>query len=587
MEQLLGGFQLPFQRRLTKLYTDTKSSYEFVKESVQAIEDPDLAALQRRLRIQKDRLISWGLEWSDSSKSADIDESLSRAGLGEVVESVMSTIKEMLAEAEYLWKASKRPYENRGEKSEKSGESKLSMVVWDRNRFEELIRDLTISIDTLHDLSRTRQNIRQAPTMKYSSSNVSFSTKVAQAEQARLFESTRMKTPQQIDPSCLVDPRNPDFARDYPDLAGTFLSGETSSRRIVYFRRSSAAGRQSKTNEPVPLLPVLLEYAAYDPIYASTGIPPEMDRFEKLFAGLQTTAQGLASGPDFGLLPLIGYFEDTVQAQFGLLYKLPSRLGTWDTRGDQSVVPQLTTLADILSNQAQEPPLEVKFRLARNVASSILDLHLKGIVHGDITTNNICFVESRSKDIAFGLSSVNLRRPFITSFDLFPENAHQSISNDYLTEAQRAYHHPSDPRISPYTKLSSDSRSLDLYSLGRILQEIGLWRSISNDLQGRSIEDVDWNPYYKQLAMRCGNLYSRTVQACFKAADDEVANVSDFRESLPTLYDQLSTSLERCCAIDDEVEDVSGQVSIAALQNSGFIRCFGTDPRTVHCTHTC
>ena len=142
MESLLGGFQLPLQRRLTKMYTDTKSSYDFVKDPVQAAEIPELSSLYRKLRIQKDRLISWGLGWSDPTESPDIDESLSKAGLSDVVGSVMSTIKDILAEAEPLWQSSKRVSEPpRG--SEKSGDQKLSLVVWDRSRFEDLVRDLT------------------------------------------------------------------------------------------------------------------------------------------------------------------------------------------------------------------------------------------------------------------------------------------------------------------------------------------------------------------------------------------------------------------------------------------------------------
>ena len=78
MESLFN-LPLPFQRRLTKMYTDTKTSYDFVKEPVQSAEDPEVLSLHRKLRIQKDRLVSWGLEWSDPAQSPDIDESISKA----------------------------------------------------------------------------------------------------------------------------------------------------------------------------------------------------------------------------------------------------------------------------------------------------------------------------------------------------------------------------------------------------------------------------------------------------------------------------------------------------------------------------
>ena len=101
---------MPFQRRLSRLYNDTKKSSDFVKEPVQNAEDPDIKALHRKLRIQKDRLVSWGMEWADPSQSAEvlIDSSLSKAGLSEVVGSIMSTIKDILAEAEPLWNSSRK-----------------------------------------------------------------------------------------------------------------------------------------------------------------------------------------------------------------------------------------------------------------------------------------------------------------------------------------------------------------------------------------------------------------------------------------------------------------------------------------------
>lgn len=44
MESLFS-LPLPFQRRLTKVYTETKSSYDFVKEPLPLAEDPELLSL--------------------------------------------------------------------------------------------------------------------------------------------------------------------------------------------------------------------------------------------------------------------------------------------------------------------------------------------------------------------------------------------------------------------------------------------------------------------------------------------------------------------------------------------------------------
>lgn len=88
--------------RLTKLYSDAKLSANNVANAEQLpstttpVDSPEYQALQRKFRIQKDRLVTWGLQWSDESKEKEgIDESIAQAGLTENVRGTMSTINGM------------------------------------------------------------------------------------------------------------------------------------------------------------------------------------------------------------------------------------------------------------------------------------------------------------------------------------------------------------------------------------------------------------------------------------------------------------------------------------------------------------
>jgi hypothetical protein len=553
MESLLGGFQLPLQRRLTKMYTDTKSSYDFVKDPVQAAEIPELSSLYRKLRIQKDRLISWGLGWCDPTESPDIDESLSKAGLSDVVGSVMSTIKDILAEAEPLWQSSKRVSEpSRG--SEKAGDQKLSLVVWDRSRFEDLVRDLTSSIDTLYDLSSTRKSGH--PTMKHASPSSSFQAKLAAAEAERKFESTRMKTPQQIDPSTLItDPTDPKSTILYSSLAGTFPVGLAGSRQIVYARRQQSSNNPWKHGGPPPIIPVLLEYAPYDPIFANTGVTPSMNRFEKLFAGLQM-GQGATGRPESRVLNLIGYFEEPLQSHFGLLYELPNRFSP-DVDGPETpVMPYAATLADLLSDEMFEPTLEVKFRLACNLAMTVFDLHSKGIIHGNIAASNVVFFDQQSagtKD-EDALSKINVRQAFVTSFDLFPDYTSRQEASGVDSSEMFLYRSPIDPRVTNLTVLSHESRSLDVYSLAMLLLEIGLWTPLRDIFPPHLGIPDDTTQVYKQVAARCGTKYLAAVKACWRAVDEEMSSVSRPEVALQKIYGQVVQALEGCCMIEDGLE---------------------------------
>ena len=52
-----GGSYL--QRRLTKMYTDTKTSCESVTTANNAVDNPELISINRNFVIQKDRLLAW------------------------------------------------------------------------------------------------------------------------------------------------------------------------------------------------------------------------------------------------------------------------------------------------------------------------------------------------------------------------------------------------------------------------------------------------------------------------------------------------------------------------------------------------
>jgi hypothetical protein len=543
--ETLFSLPRPLQRRLTKMYTDTKSSYDFVKEPIQVAEDPELVSLHRKLRIQKDRLVSWGLEWSDPTQSPDIDESINKAGLSELVGSVMSTIKEILAEAEPLWQSSKRPFHEKGHASEKSVDRKTSLIVWDQSRFEDLVRDLTMSIDTLYDLSRTRQNAQRLSTLKSESSD-STQEKPTILEE-RQFESTRMQTPQQIDPASLIWPW--DLKGIQP---GTLLPAK-SPRQIVFMRRPTSLNDARRAGvQSTPIVPVLLEHAPYDPIYSITGITPSMTRFEKLFAAL---SQAYISADRYlsGLLHLIGYFEEAEHSRFCLLFALPTNFGPVDIESPK--MPEITILSELLYKRNEEPSLEVKYRLAYNVANAVFDLHAKGVIHGNVVSSNILFIEQQSQK-GQAPNQINLRQSILASFDLFSDNAADGFDQP-SSDFPLLHRHPLDPRSTRYTHLTPESKSLDLYSLAMLLLEIGFWCPLHDIFPGVSAIPQNPTGVYKQLAARCGSLFVRAVQACWHAPDNELSLRARPDVMHQKVFWNVSKALYACCAIDEVSDDES------------------------------
>ncbi|KAI0414419.1 hypothetical protein F5X98DRAFT_365838 [Xylaria grammica] len=539
-----GRMALGVQRRLSRLYNDTKKSSDFVQEPVQAADDPEIKALHRKLRIQKDRLVSWGLEWSDPNQSAEIDESLNKAGLTDLVGSIMATIKDILAEAEPLWLASKRP--TGGEKSAEkaSGDRKVPLIVWDKGRFEDLVKDLTASIDTLCDLSRTRSS--GAMTAGASGKLV---TSKPSVEDLRPYGSTRIQTPQQIDPQTLSSLRS---------FQAQALSESEPSRdrpQEVFFMSKQAYAELTHRPAGRPWSPLLVEYAEFDPIYSATGIMPEMARFEKLSAGLQTESSR-SPGTWIGLPLLLGYYEDMERSRLALIYSFPPTFNAVTFENvTQHPIDNLCTLANLLNRPNFEPTLEAKFRLAYNLANTVFDMHSRGITHGNLHASTISFTNTVGNEPGMpNANEVDIRRPLISSFDIFP-NSHSTTHPPSMFLLHR---HTLDPRTTSQSPLAinSDTKTLDLYSLAMMLVSIGLWTTLENLVPNLDSPSVP-ESVLGQLAIRCGTPYMRAVQTCWNAVELELSRPGNGDEIIRQVQMRASGYLEACCILDSvsELED--------------------------------
>ncbi|KAG0701071.1 kinase-like domain-containing protein [Suillus ampliporus] len=83
------------------------------------------------------------------------------------------------------------------------------------------------------------------------------------------------------------------------------------------------------------------------------------------------------------LLPLLGF-----SYEFGLL---PAMVSPWIRNG---------SLTTYLERNFTELTIEPKLRILRQVAAAISYLHSKGIVHGDLTANNILIDSNRDAHVA-------------------------------------------------------------------------------------------------------------------------------------------------------------------------------------------
>ena len=167
-----GGNYL--HQRLTKLYSDTKQSYEKAAETTASsappsATDPDVERLCRDFQVQKDRLLAWGLYWADTNATeakasgghgeVDIDKKLDQAGHGSVVADVMSEIQRLLAETANMQQPRPVKRVKRDLKTITNPDATESRT-WSYHEIKEFrsrLQQLTTCLDVLYSLSESRR----------------------------------------------------------------------------------------------------------------------------------------------------------------------------------------------------------------------------------------------------------------------------------------------------------------------------------------------------------------------------------------------------------------------------------------------
>ena len=570
-------------RRLTQLYSDTKISCDAVIEQDTPDTQPEVNALHRKYRIQKDRLIAWGLEWSDNTKDkqGDIDESVERAGLTETVTSVLGTIKDILDEAERMHPPVERAVVSRALSDEKGGRrppasDPPSWAASDRSRYEDLAKDLTTSIDTLYDLSRSRRTQRDSargpsPSIKgvpepprpaasvflspdYSASDLTLvNPATIPVHLAAANPPIRSDLPPKLDFNDLILPRE-----EPPPYESV---GVSSSIRVIGKLRSRHSSTNPWKTESTKSIetPVLVEYANYDSGYRSTGIFPCTDRLDTFLTILSKLSNQQAF---HGTLTCIGFFEDPKQPRLGLVYELPSFIysGASDSHKPLEELRPVTLLSvlqtgskSLHNSNSATPPLEDRFRLAFTLGLTFSKIHGDRFDHGDVNSSNILVFRKNKRQSANSRAlQYALRSPVICSFDLFSKYDLET-SKKMPTANANIYRHPEDPKVTG-DETKEYGPQFDLYSLGLILLEIGLWQPLADlwktkytlaDFKQR-VEDV----YIRRLASKCGTAYMQVVRDCFWAAD-RIASGAESLQNFSQLYNRILIRLQRCCLLDE------------------------------------
>lgn len=578
---------LGFGHRLTNLYTDAKKACDVVSAREKVLNVPELVALHLEFRIQNERLAAWGLEWSDYSnvEQGSIDESVERAGYTEVVTGILTRIQEILEEAERIRTTGGLGDGLGGVKTRGWVQSDIRWSLADRSRYEQLAKELTEAIDLLFQISKERRAMREdsyGPGGKRSETPASFvsdkdffPTKGYSTSEETLVSSALIHAPSRssttkTQSSIELPPRLSHDMLELPEEEPPPYdsTGATVSSRMIASLKQPAPPSSPETR--TISIPVLVEWAPFDPAYRVTGVSVPQQRLQGL-VNFYGRCSALADYSTCATLPCLGYFEDPKEPRFGLVYELPKAMVS-DTSPDRARNSRVqpVSLLKILQSASKSlnatsralppgPALEDRFRLAYNLVLAFSKIHVEeGLMHKDVNSGNIIFFQKPqppASDTEGTKTEYDLRRPFISSFDLFSEFSLEKLPT---TPARNLYRHPEDPRASDASCKTCNAAQcrcakarFDIYGLGLILLEIGLWIPLCDLFKPKySLEDFKGRVekiWVKKLASRCGTVFMNVTKDIL---DHSSRDLSEDEQRV--LYDRWLGKLRKCCALDDD-----------------------------------
>jgi hypothetical protein len=218
----------------------------------------------------------------------------------------------------------------------------------------------------------------------------------------------------------------------------------------------------SRTVTPVPLW-VEWKSGSWD-----SGLRPVIEtRIENLVI-LLSKIRTDSNDHLYRVLDCMGWFEDPRPNIYGIFYRLPL-----NTNPLASPISLKTRL------QRKAPSLDVRIQLAKMLAVSLNEIHSSGWLHKNIQSSNILFFQDStdSTDSAEKRDEVLLSKPYLVGFEISRPEADKrgtepktgENSSDQLQLTQ----HPSQ-------SWTFSRREHDIYSLGLVLLEIGLWDTLDN-----------------------------------------------------------------------------------------------------------
>ncbi|KAL8654237.1 MAG: hypothetical protein Q9226_003513 [Calogaya cf. arnoldii] len=290
---------------------------------------------------------------------------------------------------------------------------------------------------------------------------------------------------------------------------------------------------------------VIVEYKPYDVNEVKVIHEIAANRINRLIALLHEVKDAR-----FKVLRCINYFDEPPRRSIGMIFALPPELSG----------PPCTLLTALSGSSSSRPSLDARMRLARSLSETLLLLHSVNWLHKSIRSEIVLLLSEACTTPLAPRGPHNLEQSRLSGFE------YSRLDNDFTSghpdyELQRnIYRHP-DRWDQPN---ESFSKIHDIYALGVILLEIGLWEPIINFDAKKGGEPVKeryrdavttkdrlLRHTNKRLGFYAGEKYQDLVVKCLKgdfgdlSGDDKIGS---------QLQRQFGEEVERAVGVSGEAK---------------------------------
>lgn len=281
---------------------------------------------------------------------------------------------------------------------------------------------------------------------------------------------------------------------------------------------NGASRSRAKYNRPVPemrgdsaseTIDVFVEWTVYEPTMDIEERCQVFQRIDNLSRMLHSSSN---KHPDLHTLDCLGYLDDSANNRYGMVYLIPS------TPKGTIAINTLSTL--VITTPI--PDLDIRFKLAHTLAVALWSCHSLDWLHKTLCPQNILFFgHTKSGDVI----EHSLSQPYLAGFDSSrPDHVEEMSMAPKNIQSEQLYRHPDS--LGQHRK--KYCKSFDIYSLGLVLLEIGMWKGLDVFHRGRTSKytPAAFREKIKQglvpaLGSKTGSRYRDLVHRCLSYEEME------------------------------------------------------------------